>query len=141
MVQTTQSGLVLDALDRLVETIAQVDRMVLVRLAEQGRAQESAPAFHGRSLEPAYLAAVAGGHWSPDDEALLAAYEERLESAALPRVRRLDRRALRSVLRGAVLAVMTEQLDVPGWSQRRSALAGPYESTVGPLPAPRPAVD
>lgn len=122
--------------DELLAVLEQVDRMVLVRLAELGRGLDPPPAFRGRCLEPAYLEAVARGVWTADDETLLAQYEERLETVALARVRRLDRRSLRAVLRGALLAALTEGLDVPGWPQRRTAIAAPWLQVQLTLPHP-----
>jgi hypothetical protein len=120
--------------DDLLAVLEQVDRMVLVRLAELGRGVEAPPAFRGRCLEPAYLEAVATGVWSPDDETLLAQYEERLE-VVLSRVRRLDRRSLRGVLRGAVLAAMTDDLDVADWASRRTAISATWREVAADLPA------
>lgn len=119
--------------EELLDHLEQMDRMLLVELAEQGRGLDLPPTFRGRCLEPAYLEAVACGAWSLDDQALLTRYENRLEAAALSRVRRLDRRALRAVLRGAVLALMTSDLPVAGWEQRCRAFSRTWESVVGPL--------
>lgn len=125
--------------EALLAEIEQLDRMVLVELAEWGRGLDAPPAFRGRCLDPAYLEAVACGVWSLDDEALLARFDERLEVAALCRVRRLDRRGLRAVLRGAVLTLMTAELSLPGWQERRQVMARTWENVVGPLPRQRAA--
>ena len=125
------------AVEEMLAVLESADRMVLVRLAEQGRGLDAPPSFRGRCLEPAYLDAVAAGAWSPDDEALLAQYEERLEVVALSRVRRLDRRALRTVLRGALLARLTAHLEVLGWQERRGALSRTWDGVAAGLPAPR----
>lgn len=120
---------------RLVELflgrLQEVDRMVLVELAERGRGQDVPPAFRGRCLDAGYLHAVAQGTWSLDDEALLARAEERLEGVALSRVRRLDRRGLRTVLRGVLLALVTTGVAGPSWDEYLSALRTPWDELVG----------
>lgn len=124
--------------EALLHQVEMLDRLVLVALAERGRQQPTPPTFHGRCLDPAYLEAVAAGCWSPDDEALLLQAEDRLEARTLPRVRVLDRRALRSVLRGTVLAVLTQDLPVTEWEPRRQELAAAWLELVGPLPHTSP---
>ena len=118
----------------LLHQLEHLDRMVLVQLSERGKGLSAPPAFRGRCLDPAYLEAVASGTWSLDDEALLGRVEERMDALALPRVRVLDRRALKTVLRATALAVMTAQLGVPAWEGRRHELAQVWETVVGPLP-------
>lgn len=127
-------------IEDLLVTLAGLDRLVLVELAERGRGLDAPPAFRGRCLDAAYLDAVASGRWSLDDETALARYEDRLEAVALSQVRRLDRRGLRIVLRGAVLAVMTRDLALPGWPERCALLAAGWVEVVGALPRPRAAV-
>lgn len=120
--------------EQLLSVVEGLERMLLVRLADHGRSAAAPPVFRGRCLDPAYLAAVAAGVWSLDDEALLGQTEERLDALALSRVRLLDRRALRTVLRATALAVMTRDLDLAGWQQQRRGLALAWEDVVGPLP-------
>lgn len=122
--------------DGFLAHLAQVDRMLLVELAEQGRGLTPPPTFRGRCLDPAYLEAVASGAWSGEDEDLLARCEDGLTVLALSRVRLLDRRGLRAVLQGVALALLTGHLDVPGWAQRRQQLAEPWERLVAPLGTP-----
>lgn len=128
-------------IEDLLRTLAGLDRLVLVELAERGRGLDAPPTFRGRCLDAAYLDAVASGGWSLDDEAALARYEDRLEVLALSQVRRLDRRGLRVVLRGALLAVMTRDLALPGWSERCVVLGAGWTDVVGALPRPRAAVE
>lgn len=125
-------------IDELFAALAGLDRMRLVELADCGRGMEPPPAFRGRCLDPVYLEAVASGTWSLDDEALLARLEERLEAVAMGRVRRLDRRGLRAVLRGTLLALLTDRVSVPGWADRRRDLVRTWEAVVGPLTATAP---
>ena len=110
-------------IEDLLATVAGLDRLVLVALAERGRGLDAPPTFRGRCLDAAYLDAVASGGWSLDDETALARYEDRLETVALSRVRRLDRRGLRIVLRGAVLAA--------GWVEVAGALPRPQAAVEG----------
>lgn len=119
----------------LVAQLSGLERLTLVGLARLGRGLPPPPSFRGRCLEPAYLTAVAAGAWSPDDETRLGQLEAQLEAYALPKVRITDRRGLRVVLRGAALVHLTGALPVEGWSERCTALAGPWESLVGPLRA------
>ncbi len=128
-------------IEDLLATIAGLDRLVLVALAERGRGLDAPPAFRGRCLDAAYLDAVASGGWSLDDERALARCEDRLEVLALSQVRRLDRRGLRIVLRGAVLALMTRELPLPGWPERCAVLAAGWVEVVGALPRPRAAAE
>lgn len=128
-------------IEDLLTTIAGLDRLVLVALAERGRGLDAPPTFRGRCLDAAYLDAVASGGWSLDDEAALARYEDRLEVLALSQVRRLDRRPLRIVLRGALLALMTRELRLPGWQDRCAVLAAGWVEVVGALPRPRAAAE
>jgi hypothetical protein len=128
-------------IEDLLATIAGLDRLVLVELAERGRGLDAPPTFRGRCLDAAYLDAVASGGWSLDDEAALARYEDRLDTIALSKVRRLDRRGLRIVLRGAVLAVMTRGLPLPQWQERCAVLAAGWVGVAGALPRPQAAVE
>ncbi len=130
-----------DEIDDLLRTIAGLDRLVLVALADRGRGLDTPPTFRGRCLDAAYLDAVASGGWSLDDEAALARYEDRLDVLALSQVRRLDRRPLRIVLRGALLAVMTRELPLPNWPERCAVLSAGWVEVVGALPRPRAAVE
>lgn len=124
----------IEELEHLLATLGALPRMELVELALQSKGTEAPPTFRGRCLDPAYLEAVAGGLWDLDDEACLASFDERIDAVVLPRVRLLDRRALRSALRGAALAVATRDLVLPGWQQRCTALARTWVEVVGPLP-------
>lgn len=125
-----------DASDLLLDRIGALDEQALVALAEQGRDAQEPPAFSGRSLEPAYLAAVASGDWTVEDEQRLALLVERAEAAVLGRVRRRYRRGLSRALRMAALSVCSRNLPMTNWPDRRRALEGPWERAVGPLPFP-----
>lgn len=124
--------------DALRDTVAGLDRMVLVHLAEAGKRSPQPPTFRGRCLDPVYLAAVAAGAWSLDDEAALTTYEDQLDQLALSRVRMTDRKGLRAALHGALLGVVTRDLPVDGWAARCEEVARPWTSVVGPLPRSRP---
>ncbi len=50
-------------------------------------------------------------------------------------MRRLDRRGLRAVLRGTLLALVTDRVQVPGWADRRRDLLRTWEAVVGPVAA------
>ncbi len=112
-----------------------LDQPALLRLAEHGRQLHQPPAFHGRCLEPAYLDAVARGAWSADDESRLTLLLQRAESETVRRVPRRYRRGLRIALHATALSLVTRQLPVGHWQERRLALAGAWERAVGPLPA------
>ncbi len=119
----------------LLSDLAGLDELALLRLAEHGRALHQPPAVGARCLEPAYLDAVARGAWSFDDESRLSQLLQRAESETLRRVRRRDRRALRTALHATALSLVTRQLPADHWQDRRVALAAVWERAVGPLPA------
>lgn len=120
----------------LLGDLPSLDEPALLRLAEQGRRLDQPPAFRGRCLEPAYLDAVARGAWSVDDESRLSFLLQRAEAATVGRVRRRHRRALRTALHATALSLVTRQLPVGQWQERRLALAAVWEGAVGPLPTP-----
>ena len=80
------------------------------------------PAFRGRCLDAAYLAAVAAGAWSPDDELRLAAFEERVDATVVGRVERRQRRGLRTAARAAARVLLTAELAGDTWPARRDQL-------------------
>lgn len=118
----------------LLGDLPALDEPALVRLAEHGRQLEQPPAFRGRCLEPAYLDAVARGAWSVDDESRLQLLLLRAEAGTVRRVRRRHRRGLRTALHATALSLVTRQLPVGQWQERRLALARVWERAVGPLP-------
>lgn len=116
----------------LLDHLAGLDDAALAALAEQGRRAEEPPAFRRRSLNPAYLEAVASGAWTSDDESRLAQLVARAEAVTLGRVRRRDRRGLSRALRIAALSVTRSNLPGTNWPDRRKSPV----SEVGPLPFP-----
>lgn len=125
-----------DGAAQLLDRLAGLDETALVALSEQGRRAPEPPAFRGRCLAPDYLEAVASGAWTAHDEAQLAQLVERAEAVTLGRVRRRHRRGLRRALRMAALSVMSSNLPMTNWPDRRRSLDGPWERAVGPLPFP-----
>lgn len=118
----------------LVDHVASADDAVLVALARHGQTVPRPPAFHGRSLEPAFLEAVASGDWTPDHQGLLCAVQLEMEAAGLHRVPRRHRRGLRRALRATTLSVLTEGVACARWQHRRTSLARAWHCTFGPLP-------
>lgn len=92
------------------------------------------PVFYGRSLEPAFLEAVASGQWTSDDQGLLCAVQHQVEAACLHRVPRRHRRGLRRALRATTLSLLTEGVACARWQGRRTSLARAWTGTFGPLP-------
>ncbi len=120
----------------LVDDLSHLTPDALLELAERGRSL-APPAFRGRCLEPAFLEAVASGAWSLQDEDRLALFEQRAERALLCRVARRHRRGLRTALRAVGLSVLTRDLPVAGWAQRRDDLVGAVDGVALQLPAAR----
>jgi len=120
--------------ERLLRALADLPEVTLVALARRGQVQAEPPSWRGRCLEPDYLAAVAAGAWTLDDEVLLARVVVRAEVSTLPRVARRHRPGLRTALRAASVSLLTVQVPSAGWQARRDRLAQAWESTVGPLP-------
>ena len=124
----------------LLTAVAGLDRAALIALAERARYLPAPPAFSGRCLDPVYLAAVASGDWSRDDEARLADCRQRSE-AVVRQVGVRHRRRLRLALSATALSVLTRHLPQPGWQERRARLSSPWQDVVGPLPRARGPVD
>ena len=120
----------------LVDELSQLAPDVLQELAECGR-ELAPPAFRGRCLEPAFLEAVASGAWSLQDEDRLALFERHAERALLCRVARRHRRGLRTALRAVGVSVLTRDLPVAGWAQRRDDLVGAVDGVALRLPTMR----
>ncbi len=117
-----------------VDHVARADDAVLVALARHARTVPRPPAFYGRSLEPAFLEAVASGQWTADDQGLLCAVQHRVEAVGLHRIPRRHRRGLRKALRATALSLLTEGVASARWQHRRTSLAQAWACTFGPLP-------
>jgi hypothetical protein len=119
-----------------VDHVARADDAVLVALARHAHTVPRPPVFYGRSLEPAFLDAVASGQWTPADQGLLRAVQHRVEAVGLHRVPRRHRRGLRRALRATAVSLLTESVASARWQHRRTSLAQPWACTFGPLPLP-----
>ena len=115
------------SVDELLTLASALPAPALRELATIGRRLGKVPSFDGRCLDPAYLDAVATGHWSEQQAFYLTMAREAVDRLVLD-VPRWHRHAVKQALSAVALGILLTPVPVPSCQSLRERLLQTWDA-------------
>ena len=124
------------SVDELLTLASGLPAPALRELATTGRRMGKVPSFDGRCLDPAYLDAVATGHWSEQQAFYLTMAREAVDRLVLD-VPRWHRHAVKQALGAVALGILLTPVPVPSCQSLRERLLQTWDVVAQPTKTTR----